>query len=126
LSLARILIVDDHESICNSLRRLLSTGSGLQVCGEAHDGIDAIEKAKELKPDLVLMDVNMPRMNGLEATRLIRKEMPGTEVLIISQNEPAMLRGQANEVGARGYISKSDVGRELLNAVHEIVGAKAP
>ncbi len=87
---ARILIVDDHEAVRRGLRLFLATRQDWMVCGEAVDGIDAIEKAKALRPDLVLMDISMPRMDGVEATRIIRKEVPESEVIIVSQNAPAI------------------------------------
>ena len=89
---ANILIVDDHEIVRRGLRSLLSSRPDWQICGEAIDGVQGVEKAKALRPALVLMDISMPRMNGLEATRIIRKELPETTVVIISQNDPEVAR----------------------------------
>jgi PAS domain S-box-containing protein len=113
----RILIADDHEVVRRGVRALLNSISGWQVCGEAVDGQDAIDKTKELKPDVVLMDINMPKLNGLEATRVIRKQVPESEVLVLSQHEPSQMMTQALKAGARGYVSKSNIAHELIIAI---------
>ena len=82
-SAMRILIVDDHDLVRRQVRSLLSDYPNFEVCGEAADGLDAIEKAKSLRPDLVLMDISMPRMNGLEATKVIRRELPSVDVIVL-------------------------------------------
>ena len=84
MGLFRILIADDHEVVRRGVRALLNSISGWEVCGESVDGQDAIEKTKELRPDVVLMDINMPKLNGLEATRVIRKQVPESEVLVLT------------------------------------------
>jgi DNA-binding NarL/FixJ family response regulator len=115
----RVLVVDDHEVVRRGVRSLLSQ-SNYDVCGEAMDGSDALEKARQLKPDVIVMDVSMPNLNGLEATRLIRKEVPGSEVLIMSQHDsPAMIR-EAFKAGARGYVVKSSMGKDLLVALDKV------
>ena len=116
----RILIADDHEVVRKGVRSLLLTRPDLNVCGEATDGRDAFEKAAQLKPDVIVMDVSMPRLNGLEATRLIRESFPDTEVLILSQHDSPELIRQAFTAGARGYVTKSCVGRHLLSAVNVV------
>ena len=88
-----------------------------QVCGEAVDGQDALDKAGELKPDLIIMDVSMPRLNGLEATRQVRQLLPECEVLILSQHENSEMARQALKAGARGYVVKSSISRDLISAV---------
>lgn len=118
----RILIVDDHEVMRGGLRSLLGSPPEWEVCGEAVDGVEAVEKAKELKPDVVVLDINMPILNGLEAIRLIRKEVPQTQVVILSRYEAAEMRAKALEAGAREYVPKSqNLARELLAAIDEIV-----
>jgi len=107
----RILVVDDHVAIRRGIRQLISGRSEWAICGEASDGVDAIEKARALRPNLVLMDISMPRMDGLEATRQIRRQLPDCEVLIISQNDPAIVRQQAKQVGASGCVAKMDLAR---------------
>ena len=117
----RILIADDHELFRRGLRSLLATRPEWEVCEEAVDGRDAVEKAKRLKPDVVVMDVTMPLMNGLEATRAIRADVPEAEVLIVSQHDPAQMQLPALEAGARAYVTKSQVARDLLAAVESVV-----
>ena len=117
----KILIVDDHPAVRNGVRSLLSTRSEWTVCGEAREGYEAVEKAKSSRPDIVLMDISMPRMDGLEATRIIRREIPETEVIIISQNDTKLVSRQTAEVGAREYIAKADLGRDLLQTIDKII-----
>lgn len=113
----RILIVDDHEMTRRSIRSLLETISYCEVCGEATDGFDAVEKAKLLRPECILMDVTMPRLNGLEATRLILRDAPKIRVLIVTQNEPGVARLQAEASGACGFLPKSELDTKLLSAI---------
>jgi PAS domain S-box-containing protein len=121
----RILIADDHELFRRGLRSLLATRPEWEVCDEAVNGRDAVEKARNLKPDVIVMDITMPVMNGLEATRLIRREVPESEVLIVSQHDPAQMMKPALEAGARAYVTKSQVARDLLAAV-EVVSRHVP
>jgi PAS domain S-box-containing protein len=113
----RLLIVDDHEVVRRGVRSLLSEQAGWDVCGEAVDGQDAVEKGRELRPDLIVMDVSMPRLNGLEATRQLRSVLPQCEVLILSQHENNEMARQAFRAGARGYVVKSAISRDLISAV---------
>jgi PAS domain S-box-containing protein len=121
LNSLRVLIVDDHEATRRGLRSLLSSRSDWEVCGEAEDGIEAVEKAIALRPDVVLMDISMPRMNGLDATRVIRRDLPASKVVIVSQNDPAIVRRQALGVNAAGCVSKSDLSRELISTLDKLV-----
>lgn len=124
-STLRILIVDDNDSVRGGIRALLSVRPDFDSCGEAVDGIDAIAKTRDLRPDVVLMDISMPRMNGLEATRTILREHPETKVIIVSQNESAIARRQAEDVAASGYVSKSDLARDLLPAIDKSLNGHA-
>ncbi|HKV79257.1 MAG TPA: PAS domain S-box protein [Candidatus Sulfotelmatobacter sp.] len=116
----RLLIVDDHEVVRRGVRSLLSEQSGWNVCGEAVDGQDGVEKARELKPDLIVMDVSMPRLNGLEATRQVRSALPSCKILILSQHENNEMARQALNAGARGYVVKSSISRDLIEAILKV------
>lgn len=113
----RILVADDHEVIRRGVRALLAAGQDCEICGEAVDGQDAVEKAHQLHPDLIIMDVSMPNLNGLEATRMIRRSLPSTQVLILTQHDSQEMMRQAVNAGARGFVVKSSVAHDLLNAV---------
>jgi signal transduction histidine kinase/CheY-like chemotaxis protein len=117
----RILIADDHELVRQGLRALLASRPSWEVCGEAVDGLEAIEKAAQLRPDIVLLDVSMPRLSGLEAAPLIRRESPASEIVIVSQHDPAEMLPSALKAGARGFVSKSDIGSNLLSTIESIV-----
>jgi PAS domain S-box-containing protein len=116
----RLLVADDYEIVRRGLRSLLLEQPNFIVCGEAIDGQDAIEKARDLKPDVVVMDVSMPRLNGLEATREIRRTLPDCQVLILSQHESAEMARQALKAGARGYVVKSSVLKDLISALTKL------
>ena len=118
---ARLLIVDDHEIFRRGLRALLEPSSEWQICGEAVDGLDAVEQCKSLKPDIVVLDVSMPRLNGLEAARLIRRENPESKIVIITQHDSPQIRSAAVEAGARAFVTKSAVGSELVSALRNLI-----
>lgn len=113
----RILIADDHAVVRTGLRTLLESRDGWQVCAEAVDGRDAVEKAAKQKPDIAVLDIGMPLLNGVDAARRILKSSPHTRVLILTMHESDELVRQVIEVGARGYILKDDADRVLLAAV---------
>ena len=116
----RILIADDHEIIRRGLRALLSSRPGWVVCAEAATGREAISKAEEHRPDVVVMDIAMPVLNGLEATRKIRKMLPKTQVVILSLHYSDLLVREVLDSGARSYILKSDASRDLFHAVEAL------
>jgi PAS domain S-box-containing protein len=121
----RILIVDDHETVRRGVRALLSSRRDWVVCGEAGDGFEAVEKAKSLRPDVVLMDISMPRMDGVEATRIIRREVPESKIIIVSQNDPVVASSQAAEIDAGGYVNKADLARDLLPALESLLADRS-
>ena len=112
----RILIADDHELMRRGLRTVLATKPNWEVCGEAVDGGEAIEKTKLLRPDILLLDLTMPFLSGLEVARTVSRDIPTTQVLILSQYDESDMRSHALEAGARGYISKNDAaeGRQSI------------
>jgi PAS domain S-box-containing protein len=116
----RVLIVDDHEIVRRGVRALLSTFPECEICGEAVNGQDAIEKTQQLNPDVVVMDISMPKLNGLEATREIRRLFPQTEVLMLSQHESDEMVRQAFSAGARGYVVKTSIARDLITALETV------
>ncbi len=109
----RILVVDDHEVVRSGVRTLLESQPGWQVVGEAINGHDALEQAKRLKPHLVILDITMPSLNGIEATRAILKAVPHTEVLVLTMHESEKLVRRVLDAGARAYVAKGDVGPKL-------------
>ena len=116
----RILIADDHEAVRRGIRSLLTGHSGWEVLAEAVDGRDAVERASQLHPDVVLLDVGMPNMNGFQAAQKILKMAPETKVLMVTVNADKHTAQEAKHVGARGFISKVDVVRDLIRAVEAI------
>jgi DNA-binding NarL/FixJ family response regulator len=116
----RILLVDDHPIVRQGLKTLLEGRPGWSVIGEASDGAEALEKAKELSPDVMVLDVTMPRMNGLEACRLLRRRAPQLEILFVTQHDSPQMMREALEAGARGYVVKSNAARDLLEAVEAV------
>jgi len=113
----RILIADDHSVVRAGLRALLESRSGWEVCAEASDGRDAVDRATKLKPDVAVLDIGMPLLNGVEATRRIRTASPATEILILTMHESDDLVQQVVQAGARGYVLKDEADRVLLAAV---------
>ena len=120
----RILLADDHELVRQGLRTLIEHQSGWQVCGEATTGREAVTKAGELKPDIVVMDFTMPELNGMEATRQIRAALPRTQVLLLTMHESEELVRDVLAAGARGYVLKSDAGRALVDALTALAEQK--
>ncbi len=117
----RILIADDHEIVRVGLRALLEGHAGWEVCGEANNGKEAVEKAGKLHPDLVILDVTMPQLNGLESARRILSASPDVRILVLSMHESEKLVEEVLEIGAHGFLLKSDAGRELISFIEAIL-----
>jgi DNA-binding NarL/FixJ family response regulator len=122
----RVLIADDHELVRQGLRGMLAYEQDLEVVGEASDGREAVELCRSLDPDLVLMDVRMPEMDGLEATRLIKAEQPSISVLIITTYENQDYLVEAIKAGAAGYILKDAPNQRLLSAMRRALSGEFP
>ena len=123
---ARLLIADDHALVREGLRTMLSGEDGIEVVAEAHNGQQALEACRELTPDLVLMDVRMPVMDGLEATRKIKAEMPKTSVMMVTMHENPDYLFEAVRAGAAGYVLKDASGERLLGAVRRTLEGESP
>jgi two-component system response regulator NreC len=120
----RILVADDHDIVCAGLGRMIAAQSDMEVCGMAGSGTEAVEKAKHLKPDVVILDINMSGLDGLETTREIRKVLPESEVLLFTGMETDELMRQAFVSGAKSFILKSDARTHLLDAIRALAQHK--
>ncbi len=120
----RILIVEDVEDWRRSVCSLLRRGPGLRVVAEVTDGSKAVQETIELKPDLILLDIALPNLNGIEAARRICQISPGTKILFVSQNNDADVVQAALSSGGRGYVLKADAGNELLTAIEAVLRGK--
>ena len=123
---ARLLVVDDHAFMRVAINAILTTDSSLEVVGEARDGQEALERCRELCPDLVLMDVSMPKVDGLEATRCIKAHSPETSVLILTAHAEHSLLMDAVKAGAAGYVLKGDHPDHVLDAVRAVLDGETP
>jgi len=117
----RILVADDQESVRKRVCATLTSRAGFEVCGEAANGKEAVEKAKALQPDLIILDITMPLMNGLEAARVIRSFSPSTPVLILSMHNSKQLIEEAHRIGVDGYVTKEDAVQKLLQAAEAVL-----
>ena len=116
----RILLADDHPVVRQGLKSLLEGHAGWEVIGEASDGAEAVEKAKNLHPDVIVLDITMPTMNGLEACRALRRQADQPEILFVTQHDSPQMMQEAIAAGARGYVVKSNAARDLLAAVEAV------
>ena len=121
-TIMRILIADDSEVVRRGVRNILAPTSW-EICGEAIDGPDAIQKATQLLPDLVLLDISMPGLSGLDVARLLREKVPATSILVMSQHDPSVLLPRALEAGAHACIDKSRLALDLVPAIERIQAA---
>jgi DNA-binding NarL/FixJ family response regulator len=117
-----ILIVDDNAIIRRSLRRILESVEGWKVCGEAADGQEGIDKAKELGPDLIILDLSMPRLNGLEAARILSKTMPKVPLLMFSAHTGHIVQKEATAAGVSAVLSKTGDVETLVRQAHILLG----
>ncbi|MGD0512607.1 MAG: response regulator transcription factor [Terriglobales bacterium] len=117
----RILIADDHEVVRRGLCALLQAREGWEICAEAKDGREAVEKAAQLKPDVVILDVGMPNLNGLAATRQLTQADPHCKVIVLTITDSDQVIREALDAGARGFVLKSDAARDLVSAVEALL-----
>src|SRR5580700_2928084 len=117
MSELKVLVADDHEIVRQGIRDILQSHSSWTIVAEVANGNEAVEKSIELKPQVVIMDVGMPEMNGLETTRRIREALPETEVVILTVHDSEQTVREAVSCGARAYVLKSDAGRDLVAAI---------
>jgi DNA-binding NarL/FixJ family response regulator len=122
---ARLLLVDDHELMRQGLVSLINAQPDLEVVGQAVDGLEALTSARDLKPDLVIMDVSMPISNGLEATRLIHERMPDIRILMLTVDEQDETLFEAIKAGARGYLLKKSGSASFLQSVRDVLAGEA-
>ena len=120
MSALRVFIADDHDVVRKGLKMLIEEHAGWQVCGEARSGREAVEQCGRLNPDVIVIDVSMPDLNGLDATRQIRKACPKTEVLVISHHDSDEMAAEVMDAGARGYVLKSDSDTDLVRSVEAL------
>jgi DNA-binding NarL/FixJ family response regulator len=113
----RILVVDDFAPWRHSVRSILQRHAELQLVGEVADGLEAVQKAEELQPDLILLDIGLPTLDGIEAAKQIRQLVPGTKILFLTLNSDADVVRAALDTGAKGYVLKADAGSELWPAI---------
>src|SRR5580704_17592345 len=116
----KVLIADDHDLMRRGIKSIIDTKKGWEICGEALTGVQAVAKAKELKPDVAILDISMPELNGVEAAKKIRKSSEKTEMLMLSMHYSDQLIRDVMEAGIRGYIVKSDSHRDLATAIEHL------
>jgi DNA-binding NarL/FixJ family response regulator len=120
----RILVADDHELVRHGIRGILRAQRGWRVIGQATNGREAVEKTNKLKPDVAILDVSMPELDGLQATRQIRDANPNTEVIVLTMHESDQMVRRVLDAGARGYVLKSDLAANLVKAVKHVSAGK--
>src|SRR6266481_10164496 len=121
---ARVLIADDHEVVRHGIRVMAQSCPNLEICGEASDGRQAVQLAAQLRPDIVIIDIGMPQLNGLDATRQIVHDNPKVKVLVLTMHESEQIVRDVLAAGARGYLLKTDAGRDLISALEALASRK--
>ena len=116
----KILLVDDHAMFRQGLRRILESESDFMITGEADDGIKALQMAKMLSPDIILMDISMPDCNGIEASQKIKQVLPLTNIIILTMHEDLFLQREGKKIGVSGYILKKSADTELIDAIRKV------
>lgn len=117
----RILVADDQEAVRKRVIATLLSRRGFEVCAVASNGLEAVERARETKPDLVVLDITMPEMNGLDAARRIRTFLPDTQILILSVHKGKQLMEEARKIGVKGYVTKGEAVQKLVQAVDAVL-----
>jgi DNA-binding NarL/FixJ family response regulator len=117
----RVLIADDHESVRKGVCVILGTRDDIEVCGEASNGREAIDKARELRPDLIILDITMPVLSGIDAAEVIRSTLPHVPILFLSMHQSRQIVAEAKRIGVQGYVRKSEAAATLLNAVDALL-----
>ena len=121
MSEIRVLVVDDHEVVRHGVRSVLTQYAAWKVCGEAVDGEDAIEKAKFLLPDVIILDIRMPRLGGLEAAKAIKTQLPKTRILFLTQHDAAAILPLALQSGGQALVSKYEMDSRLIPAIKALL-----
>ena len=119
----RILVADDNDMVRKGVIRIISGVAGWEVCAEAKDGMEAVERARELRPDLILLDVSMPGTNGLETTRVLRNDLPKSRIVIMSQHDPVHLSVSARAAGAHACVDKNRLGPDLVPTIKALLAS---
>lgn len=124
--MVRILVADDHDVVRKGVRALLHGRNNFIICGEAVNGRDAIEKARVLNPDLILLDITMPEVDGLDAARAIKSATPGIPILILTMHNTKEMIGEVKRIGLQGYVTKSEIAERLVRAIEAVTHNDQP
>ncbi|MDO8568337.1 MAG: response regulator transcription factor [Dehalococcoidales bacterium] len=120
----QIVLADDHKIVRHGIKALLETEADFSVIGEASDGLEAIRQTENLRPDILVVDISMPGLNGIDVTRKVKKDLPKTNVIILSMHSAEVYVHQALKVGAMGYVIKESGPEQLLNAIREAAAGR--